>query len=78
MVVYSTEDRTQHFLPGLEGSQGISNFELSATRRYLAVAEKAERAVCTIFDLNSMKRKKTLTSTDCMSNEFVSMQFSPD
>jgi hypothetical protein len=78
IVVFNTEDRTQSFLPGLEGSFGISTFELSLSRRYLAVAEKAERAIATIYDLHTMKRKKTLTSTDCMSNEFVSMSFLPE
>lgn len=73
------------YIPGIEGSDGITTLGLSMSRRLLAVCEKADRAVCSIYDLTGIsnmvpqppKRKKVLTSHDCNSREFVSACFSP-
>jgi cilia- and flagella-associated protein 57 len=43
----------------------------------LAVAEKAERAICCVYDVQTLKRRKILTSTDYNSKEFVSVNFAP-
>jgi len=48
---------------------------VSPLRRFLAVAEKGERAVCYIYDTLNQRKKKTLTCADCQSQEFVSLNF---
>ena len=73
------------YIPGTEGSEGITTMTLSPSKRYLAVCEKAERALCIIYDMHPLslmppqnpKRKKILTSHDCNSREFVSVAFDP-
>jgi cilia- and flagella-associated protein 57 len=72
VVIYSFEDKSQIFIPGTEGSEGISALSLSKSKRFLAVCEKSERAFCSIYDIhgftstskdpNGAKRKKILTS----------------
>ncbi|CAL8096630.1 unnamed protein product [Calicophoron daubneyi] len=52
---------------------------ISPNRRYVALAEKtAEKPVITIYDLQALRKKKTISSPDVHSNEFVSIAFSPD
>lgn len=47
--------------------------------RYVAVAEKGtEKASITIYDLHSLRKKKTLSSVDIQSQEISSLAFSPD
>lgn len=77
IVVYNIDDRTQKYIPGIEGSEGISAMALSPSKSFLAVAERAERAICSVFDMTTLKRKKILTSTDYASREFVSVNFAP-
>jgi len=86
VVIYSFEDKSQIFIPGIEGSEGISALALSKSKRYLAVCEKAENAFCVIYDIHGFhasskdahtaKRKKILTSSDYNSREFLSVAFS--
>lgn len=60
---------------GVEGSEGISALAVSQGKKYLAVCEKAERALCIVYDLTTLKRRKVLTSTDYNSREFISVAF---
>jgi hypothetical protein len=39
IVINNTTDKSQRYIPGIEGTQGISSFELSPCKRYLAVCE---------------------------------------
>jgi hypothetical protein len=52
---------------------------LSPSKKFLAVCEKADKAVCCVYDVspNNIKRRKILTSTDYNSKEFVSVAFAP-
>ena len=61
---------------GVEGSEGISALAVSQGKKYLAVCEKAERALCIVYDLATLKRRKVLTSTDYNAREFISVAFS--
>lgn len=61
---YHIEQKAQKFIPGSPDSEGISSLAVSANRKYLAVAEKAEKAMITVFDLHTLKRRKVLTTTD--------------
>lgn len=83
IVIFNQEDKSQKFIPGVEGSEGISSLALSNSKRFLAVCEKAKQALCIIYDLQGVshgqqpKRKKILTSHDYYAKEFVSAVFSP-
>lgn len=84
-MIYCFEDKSQIYIPGIEGSDGFSNLTLSQSKRFLAICEKADRAICTIYDLTGInaipaltpKRRKILTSHDYQSKEFVSAAFPP-
>ena len=75
VIIYNLEDRTQKYIQGIEGTECITALDLSPSKKLLAVCERAERAICRIFDTNSFKRRKVLTSFDYNSKEFVSVNF---
>jgi cilia- and flagella-associated protein 57 len=64
VVTYSLESRTQRFIPAAVDTESIQALALTASRRYLAVAERAERGVVTIYDVSMLKRRKVLVSSD--------------
>ena len=72
-------------LAGVEGSEGISSITVSPSKKYVAICEKAERALCMVWDISGVsanpvvqpKRKKILTSTDYTAKEFISVAFAP-
>jgi hypothetical protein len=37
---------------------------ISANRKFVAVAEKADKGMITVYDLHTLKRRKVLTTTD--------------
>jgi len=71
------EDHSQKYISGIEGSDGITAMALSPARKWLAVCEKSDRAICCVYDINTLKRRKILTTTDCASKEFVCCNFAP-
>jgi len=77
-VIYHTEQRTQKFIPGAIETLGITALALSSSRKYVAVAEKAEKGVITVYDLHTLKRRKVLSTADLGSQEYSSLSFSPD
>ena len=77
IVHYALEEHKQQFLSGFEGTIAITSMTISPSGRFLAIGEKSERAVAFVFDLHNMKRKKSLTTSDIMSTEFISMAFHP-
>jgi len=62
IVFYSTVDRSQRFIPGIEGTEGITCLNMNASKRLLAVCETASSAVCSIYQIGkiieSIKEKK--------------------
>ncbi|XP_072275438.1 cilia- and flagella-associated protein 57 [Pyxicephalus adspersus] len=80
-IKYKVDQKWQKFIPGSEKSQGMQALAISPNRRYLAMSEKGpDKATITIYDLASMpfKKRKVLSAPDLMSQEFVSIAFSPD
>ena len=51
VIVYYINEKMQRFIPGIEGSQGISALALSPSRKYLAVCEKSTNAICTVYNI---------------------------
>ncbi|KAK9867435.1 hypothetical protein WJX84_001996 [Apatococcus fuscideae] len=78
IVIYWTDSKTQKFVPGNLESEDITAITLSPNKRFLAMAERAEKGMITIFDLQTLKRRKVLVSVDTGSKEIVSLAFSPD
>ena len=80
----------QRFIPGIEGSQGITALALSQNRKFLAVCEKASTAICTVYSIGKLlesalekrsvtifdaKRRRVLCSNEDPAKEFVSVDF---
>uniref|UniRef100_A0A7S0VMW2 Cilia- and flagella-associated protein 57 n=1 Tax=Hemiselmis tepida TaxID=464990 RepID=A0A7S0VMW2_9CRYP len=77
-VIFNLEQRIQRFLPGTDKTEEITAIAVSPNKKFVAVAEKSDKGVITVFDLHSLKRRRLLTATDSLSKEFVSLAFSPD
>jgi hypothetical protein len=64
-VIYSTESKSQRFIPASENCESITAMDVSSSKRYAAIAERGgERPIICIYDLNSMRKRKTLTPPD--------------
>jgi hypothetical protein len=64
VVLYSPDNRTQRLIPGTLESEGITAMCVSSNRRLLAVAERSEKAMITVYDLQTLKRRKVLVASD--------------
>lgn len=64
IILYHIETKTQRFIQGSAEVEGITCVALSANRKYLAVAERAEKAQITVYDMASLKRRKVLSASD--------------
>lgn len=91
IVIYNPDERTQFFIPGTEGTDGINFITISHSNKYLAYCEKGlpgDRARCTIYDIVARKLKKIIPDQDpkqqeketepyFTSNVFLGCAFSP-
>ncbi|KAI8811436.1 quinon protein alcohol dehydrogenase-like superfamily [Cladochytrium replicatum] len=79
-VLYSTETKTQKFIPVTDRSEGITAMAISGpSKRYLAIAErKSDKPIVAIYDLHTLRRRKILSAPDIESKEFVCIAFSSD
>ena len=69
----------QKFVHATPDSFGVTAIAVSPSKRYAAVAEQgAQRAVISVYDLHTLKRRKTFTSSDVQSRRYESMCFSAD
>ncbi len=63
IVIYSIDDKSQKFIPGTEGSDGITAIALSHNRKQLAVCESSVKAFCSVYNIGKMletfKEKKS-------------------
>ena len=79
LIIYNIDQRTQKFLPFGSGGEGATAMAVSPNKRYAAIAEKRQdKPTITVFDLHTMRKRKTLSCADMTSLEFVSIAFSPD
>ncbi|KAJ3190576.1 Cilia- and flagella-associated protein 57 [Irineochytrium annulatum] len=77
-VLVNTESKTQKFIAVSDRCEGITAMSVAANKRYLAIAERTERPLAAIYDLHTLRRRKTLSPPEAESKEFVSMAFSSD
>ena len=64
VIIYSIDESTQLMLPGSENVEKISSIAVSKSSKYVAVCEKANRALCTIYELDTYRKKKVLPDPD--------------
>ena len=48
---------------------------VSHNKKYLAVCETSAQALCVVYELNTLKRRKILTSNELQSREFTQVSF---
>ena len=61
VVLYSPDTRTQRFVAG-SPEAAITGFAGCQRQRLLALAERGGKAAITIFDLNTLKRRKIIAA----------------
>jgi len=49
ICILSIDSNTQQLIPGIEGSEGITAIAVSKEKKFFAVAEKSEWAICTVY-----------------------------
>ena len=65
IVLHHVESNVQRFIPGAPDAEGITALALSPNRKYLAIAERAEKATISVLDLTThAKRRKVLSSAE--------------
>ena len=67
IVLQNTQSRGQRFIGGSQDSECISAIAVTPSRKHVAVAERAEKGIITVFDLQTLKRRKVLSSADASS-----------
>ena len=77
-ILYNMETKMQKFISSIDKSAGMTAMALTPNKRYIGVAEKGEKATITIYDLQTLRKKKVLTTTEVQSQQYVSLAFSPD
>lgn len=64
-VIYNAESKSQRFLPASDTCEAITAIDVASSKRFAAIAERGgERPAISIYDLNSMRRRKVLTPPD--------------
>lgn len=63
VVVYNVDEKRQKFVTGTEGTAGITALALAPSRRFLAVAERGDRGLISVFDLKTLKKRKVLAGS---------------
>lgn len=64
IVLYSPDIKTQRLIPGTLESEGITAMCVSSNKKLLAVAERSDKAIITVYDLQTLKRRKVLTAPE--------------
>ncbi|KAJ0409484.1 hypothetical protein P43SY_002374 [Pythium insidiosum] len=78
LIIYSLDEKRQKFITGTENTLGITALALASSRRFLAVAEQSDRALISIYDLKTLKKRKVLSSAETQGQSCVCMEFSAD
>lgn len=64
VVIYSSDTRAQRLIPGTLESEGITALCVSSNKKLLAVAERSDKGLITVYDLQTLKRRKVLSAAD--------------
>ena len=67
----------------MDQTEGITCINVSASKKFLVICERAQRAVWTVYEIQHQKVRRSLLKGDqestqfYQSKEFISVQFSP-
>ena len=64
VVINNTETHQQQFIQPPADSEGITGLTITPNQRHIAVTERAEKPTVTIYDLQTLKRRKVLSSVE--------------
>jgi len=64
VVSYNVETKVQRFTPGSPESEGITALAVSPNKKFLAVAERSDKGTISVYDLQTLKRRKVLVSSE--------------
>jgi hypothetical protein len=62
IVLFDARAQKYSFIPMSETGESIASFTVSPDRRWLAVAERGAKPTALVYDLTTMRRRKTLAS----------------
>lgn len=62
LVLHNLELRTQRFITFSPEAEQITAVAVSPVRKLLAVAERAEKSTVTVYDLQTLKRRKVVAT----------------
>ena len=54
VIVYQTEQKNQRFISGTADTDGITALAVSANKKYVAVAERADKVSSALFEPNAL------------------------
>ena len=77
-VQYNVDQKSQKLIQCSVNGVGITAMAVTPNKRYVAIAEKGEKALVTVYDLHFHKKRKTLSYPESQTQEFTSLAFSPD
>ncbi|CAM9292383.1 unnamed protein product, partial [Phaeothamnion confervicola] len=78
LVLLDPADRRQRFIHGTEGYDGITALAVCPSRRFVALAEAAEKPSVHVYDLRTLRIRKKLQHADLGAREYVALAFSHD
>ncbi|TPX74759.1 hypothetical protein CcCBS67573_g03970 [Chytriomyces confervae] len=77
-ILYNMETKVQKFIPVTEKCEGITCLAVAPNKRYAAIAERGEKPIASIYDLHTLRKRKSLSPAEAESKDFVCMAFSTD
>ena len=78
VVLLNNDSKSQRFIPLSETSRTVTAMACSPNHKYVAVAEQNKVPCITLYDVNTLKRRKVLTASDVESHCFRWLSFSAD
>lgn len=77
-VLYNVDQKGQKLIQCSVTGVGITAMAVTPNKRYVAIAEKGEKPLVSVYDVNTYKKRKTLSYPESQTQEFSSLAFSPD
>ena len=76
VVLHNTDTNRQRVFSGLETTKAITALALTPRKNMLAIAERGDRAIVSIYDTTTGRRKKQLSTSEIGSTSIQCMEFS--
>lgn len=66
VIMYNISERIQRYIPGIEGSQGITALALSPSKKFLAVCEQSTHAICSVYNIQKFCEQINEKKSTCV------------